>query len=44
MGYMELHKKEEELSRLEAEEKKISEAKALIDRQTGKEGQEIGEE
>lgn len=41
---MELHKKEEELSALEAEEKTISEAEALIDKQTEKNGQDIGEE
>lgn len=39
-----LQQKEEELSSLEAEEKTISEAEALIDRQTGKDGRNIGEE
>lgn len=39
-----LHQKEAELSSLEAEEKTISEAEALIGKQTEKEGQYIGEE
>ena len=38
-----LSSKESELSSLEAEEKTISEAEALIDKQTEKEGQDIGE-
>ena len=38
-----LQQREEELSALEAEEKMISEAEALIDKQTEKEGQDIGE-
>lgn len=38
-----LQQREEELSALEAEEKIISEAEALIDKQTEKEGQDIGE-
>ena len=37
------HGREEELSALEAEAKTISEAEALIDKQTEKEGQDIGE-
>lgn len=39
-----LQRRESELSALEAEEKTISEAEALIDKQTGKDGQNIGEE
>ena len=39
----ELQKREAELSSLEAEEKTISEAEKLIDKQTKKEGQSIGE-
>ena len=39
-----LQSKEDELSRLEAEERTISEAEALMDKQTGKDGQDIGEE
>lgn len=38
-----LQKREQELSSLEAEEKTITEAEALIDRQAQKEGQDIGE-
>ncbi len=38
-----LQQREEELSALEAEEKTISEAEALIDKQSEKEGQDIGE-
>ena len=40
----ELQNREAELSSLEAEEKTISEAEALIGKQTEKEGQDIGEE
>ena len=39
-----LQQREAKLSSLEAEEKTISEAEALIDKQTGKDGQDIGEE
>ena len=39
----ELGKREAKLSALEAEEKTIAEAEALIEKQTGKEGQDIGE-
>lgn len=39
-----LQSKEQELSALEAEEKTISEAEALIAKQTEKDGQDIGEE
>lgn len=39
----ELQSKEKELSSLEAEEKTIKETEALIDKQTQKEGQDIGE-
>ena len=39
----ELQKRDAELSSLEAEEKTISEAEALLDKQTKKEGQSIGE-
>lgn len=39
-----LQQRESELSALEAEERTISEAEALIDIQTAKEGQDIGEE
>ena len=38
-----LQQKEQELSTLEAEEKTIFETEALIEKQTGKEGQDIGE-
>ena len=38
-----LQQKEQELSTLEAEEKTISKTEALIEKQTGKEGQDIGE-
>lgn len=38
-----LQQREEELSALETEEKTISEAEALIDKQSEKEGQDIGE-
>ena len=38
-----LQQREEELSTLEAEAKTIAEAEALIDKQTEKEGQDIGE-
>ena len=38
-----LQQKEAKLSSLEAEEKTIAEAEALIEKQTGKEGQDIGE-
>lgn len=39
-----LEQREAELSSLEAEEKTISEAEALLNKQHGKEGQDIGEE
>ena len=39
-----LQQKETELSSLEAEEETISKAEALLDKQHGKEGQDIGEE
>ena len=38
-----LQQREQELSSLETEEKTIAEAEALIDKQTAKEGQNIGE-
>ena len=43
-GTSPLQKREAELSSLEAEEQTISEAEALIGKQTEKEGQDIGEE
>ena len=43
-SYAELDKKETELASLEAEEKTISEAEALINKQNQKEGQDIGED
>lgn len=42
-GMSPLKKREEELSKLEKEEKTISEAEALIDKQNAKKGQSIGE-
>ena len=42
-GMSPLKKREEELSSLEAEEKTISEAEALLDKQTAKEGKNKGE-
>jgi len=42
-GMSPLKKREEELSSLEAEEKTISEAEALVDKQTAKEGKNKGE-
>lgn len=42
-GSSPLKKREEELSKLEKEEKTISEAEALIDKQNAKKGQSIGE-